>query len=1011
MLPKIFNKLYSALNIEQKEAVDAIDGPVMVIAGPGTGKTQILTLRIANILRETDTNPDNILALTFTESAAYSMRKRLVDIIGSAAYRVNISTFHGFCNEIIKRFPEDFPRIIASTNITEVDQIRIVEDIIENTKLKDLKPYGDKFYYLYPIIRSISDLKRENIDTKEFEKLLRIQERKLHPVKSARGSAVLEKLFSKNKELVKVYKAYEKELAKAKLYDYDDMIMEVYRTLSKNHDLLATLQEEYQYILVDEHQDTNNAQNKVVELLAKFHDNPNIFVVGDEKQAIFRFQGASLENFLYFKKLYKKAKIITLEKNYRSSQNILDSAHSLISKSVDGFEEFRKNLRAAEDEDSDEEQKISVYSFSKEMSEYEFIARDIRTKVKAGVLPEEIAVLYRENNDSQAIAKVLDRHGVDYIIESNEDILSDNNLNKLFLILKAVNNFGSKADFINMAHVDFLTIDSLDLYRLINSDQRDFFGLLKNKLALKRLGVETPEAISRIYEKLAGWYKTEKNKNLLEFFEIIVRESGYLDYILLLNSSAEDLERLNSFFDEIKSLIEAHRDVRLKDLIKHLDLLKDHGVSVKAEIGQSKSGKSGKVRLMTAHRSKGLEFDYVYIIKAYDGHWGNKRKPNPLKLALNLESLANSDTLADERRLFYVALTRARIGVMITYATEGKNGMQLPSQFIEEIDKALVDFRDGAAYEKEFAGSQSRQNHFKEVQSKAAPLKDKEYLNGLFLDHGLSVTALNNYLECPWRYFYNNLVRIPTAIENSQMYGIALHETLKYFFDKYKTSGEGSKKLLLELLDKNFKKQPFSKKDFDVFYERAKRSISGYYDEYSRFWSRNILNEFNIKGVLLEDKIHPVKSAKGGAEQFNRVKINGKIDKIEILDSKSDANEVIVYDYKTAKPKSRNAIEGKTRSSKNNQQGNYKRQLVFYKLLLNLYDNNKYRMQKGVIDFLEPDERGRYKREAFEITDTEVAELTELIKKVSGEILDLSFWNEKCHDKKCEYCKLRGMMK
>lgn len=968
MVEETFEKLYKILNKEQKEAVDTIDGPVMVVAGPGTGKTQILTLRIANILRETDTNPENILALTFTESAAYAMRKRLVEIIGSSAYRIEISTFHGFCNDIIKRFPEDFPRIIGGKNITEVDQIRIIEDIIENSKLKELKPYGDKFYYLRPIISALGSLKRENISTYEFAKILKKSERNLSPA--------LERQVKKNKELLAVYKSYEKELTKNRLYDYDDMIMEVFRVLSKNKqqnkNLLASLQEEFQYILVDEHQDTNNAQNKVLELLCKFHENPNIFIVGDEKQAIFRFQGASLENFLHFKRLYKGAKLITLERNYRSTQNILDSAHSLISKSVEGASEFRKNLKAVSLE---EKKKINVYAFAKPESEYEFLAHDIKLKIQSGIAPHEIAVLYRENADALEIARVFDKHGLNYVIESDEDLLSDINLNKLMLIFKAINSVGDKASFIEMAHIDFLGIDPLDLYRLIKSDEKS-------------------EKVVALHKKVAGWYKTEKNKNLVEFFEIVVRESGYLDYILSCDSSAEDLEKLNSFFDKTKQLIESHRSARLKDLMQYLDLLREHGIAIRRDV---RGAKSEKVRLMTAHRSKGLEFDYVYIINAYDGHWGNKKRPNPLKLVTNIEMSKEADPLADERRLFYVALTRARIGVDITYALEGsggrERGMRLPSQFIEEIDKNLIDFKDTSSYDKKFG---DRRSQFRESKKIKTPVKDKAYLNALFIDHGLSVTALNNYLECPWRYFYNNLVRIPTALTNSLMYGTALHDTLKHFFDIYKSSPNGApKKLMMELLDKNFKRQPFSEKDFEVFLARGKKSLSDYYDFYSRFWSRDIINEFNIKGILLGEGI----------------KINGKIDKLEILnpESASDrgASEVVVYDYKTSKPKSRNDIEGKTRSS----DGNYKRQLVFYNLLLNRYADSKYKMMKGVIDFTEPDDKGRYKREAFEITPAEIAELTELIKKVWKEILNLEFWNKRCGEKKCEYCKLRQLMK
>jgi len=315
---------------------------VIVIAGPGTGKTQILTLRIASILRKTDVPPDAVLALTFTEAGVSAMRKRLISIMGSPAYRVGIFTFHGFCNDVIKCFPEEFPRIIGSTNVSDIDKIVIIKELIEKTSLKLLKPYGDTFYYLDPVRKKISELKRENISPNELELRIKnnelrfknipdlLHEKGVYEGKMKGKYEAMRKSIEKNKELLKLYRAYENVLAERKLYDYEDMILEVIRALEKKEDFRLRLQEEYQYILADEHQDANNAQNKLLELLTSFHDDPNLFIVGDEKQAIYRFQGASLENFLYFKKKFPSAREIILEENYRSTQTILDAAHNVM---------------------------------------------------------------------------------------------------------------------------------------------------------------------------------------------------------------------------------------------------------------------------------------------------------------------------------------------------------------------------------------------------------------------------------------------------------------------------------------------------------------------------------------------------------------------------------------------------------------------------------------------------------------------------------------------------------
>ncbi|KKT91356.1 MAG: UvrD/REP helicase [Candidatus Jorgensenbacteria bacterium GW2011_GWA2_45_13] len=247
---KTFEAYYKQLNAAQKQAVDAVEGPVMVIAGPGTGKTQILTLRIANILRTTDTEPENILALTFTESGVASMRRRLVEIIGSPAYSVVINTFHGFCNDVIKGYPEEFPHIISAEHITEVDQIKLLEEIILKLPLKELKPFGDTFYYLRAVLSNVNELKREGVDPERFVFLVKEEkkaflaisdlyhEKGQHVGKMKGEYQKLERRIAKNEELAKVYATYQEELARAKFYDYSDMIMEVLGALSRNKNLL-----------------------------------------------------------------------------------------------------------------------------------------------------------------------------------------------------------------------------------------------------------------------------------------------------------------------------------------------------------------------------------------------------------------------------------------------------------------------------------------------------------------------------------------------------------------------------------------------------------------------------------------------------------------------------------------------------------------------------------------------------------------------------------------------------
>jgi DNA helicase II / ATP-dependent DNA helicase PcrA len=989
MTSEAFDQAYQSLNAAQREAVDTVEGPVMVVAGPGTGKTQILALRIANILLKTHTRPGNILALTFTESGVTSMRRRLVSIVGSPAYSVAINTFHGFCNDVISRYPEEFPRIIGSASITEIDQIKMLEEVIDSTSLKFIKPFGDKFHYLKPALAAINSLKREGVTPEEFQKIITKERETLErrdDLYHQKGRYVGQlkgehkdqfKRLDKLAELGGVYQAYQAKLAELRYYDFNDMIMETLAALENNSDLLLNLQEQYHYFLVDEHQDTNRAQNRVLELLCNFHDNPNIFVVGDEKQAIFRFQGASLENFNYFKKLYPEAKLIALEENYRSAQEILDLSHDLLAGPV-----ALRSGRAVGPAS------IRLLSFRQPETEAFFLATDIADRLEAGVPAEEIAVLYRDNRDARPIANLLEKKGVPFAIESDQDLMTDPELRKLVILLEAVRGFGNDEYLVPAFHIDFLRVDPLDTYRLAELARAERVSMVEILDREQELNLKNREAAAQLVSQLAKWKIDSHNFTLAEFIETVIRESGFLVHLLARPDGAEKMEKLNALFDEVQKLADKHPEYDFEQFMSYLDLLVEHGVMIKRSAG---AGLAGRVRLMTAHRSKGLEFEYVYITNVYDGHWGNKRRPEKLPLPpqvylLSGEAAAEGSTNDDERRLFYVALTRAKQSITLTYAERGADGReQLPSQFLTELRSDLITVSPAAGWEQKFGAE--REILYGPARRQGLSIKDTDYLAGLFAKNGLSVTALNNYLACPWKYFYTNLIRVPRAKVPHQLYGTAVHAALKDLFDQLGNNRQ--------LVDKEYFLNKFQfhleagmgrHKDYQTYLERGQTALAGYFDAYQTSWAGGVLTEVSIPAVVLSENL----------------RLTGKIDKVEILDD----DRINVVDYKTGKPKSRGEIEGTTKSSN----GDLKRQLVFYKILVDSFFAGKYKMVSGEIDFVEPDERGKHKRERLEISEADVAELKQLIEKVAEEIKSLGFWEGGCGEADCEYCRLRELM-
>lgn len=495
-----FKEEYAKLNSEQKKAVDTINGPVMVVAGPGTGKTQILTLRIANILDKVDIEPENILALTFTESGAMSMKKRLISIIGNDAYRVNISTFHGFCNDIIQKYPEYFTKIAGFKNIDEIKQIQILRKVLDGTELQDLVTFNNQYFYIKEIKHAIEELKKENISfaelreiatkTKEsFENDSENFNPKTGKVKSALLSS--QKMINKNIELSYVFEKYQEALNQSKYYDYSDMIVEVLKTLEENSELLLMLQEQYQYFLVDEYQDTNTSQNKILEILCKFFDNPDVFIVGDPKQAIFRFQGASIKNFEYFKHLYPSAVLIDLVNNYRSSQLILDSAHHLIQRDA--------QLKSCVDF---ENKKIKVCALPNPQQEAYFVTKEIENLIKSGANKNSIAVLYRNHKDSDLLSEMLDKFKLPYSIKKKVNIFEDIDIQKMLLIVNTIYNYGNDEYLFKCMHIDFLNIEPLDICKIINHCNANKINGYDFEKHINDLELSSKENVIDLYQKL-----------------------------------------------------------------------------------------------------------------------------------------------------------------------------------------------------------------------------------------------------------------------------------------------------------------------------------------------------------------------------------------------------------------------------------------------------------------------------------------------------------------------------
>jgi DNA helicase-2/ATP-dependent DNA helicase PcrA len=428
---------------------------------------------------------------------------------------------------------------------------------------------------------------------------------------------------------------------------------------------------------------------------------------------------------------------------------------------------------------------------------------------------------------------------------------------------------------------------------------------------------------------------------------------------------------LDAFYKKVRDMIGSRKNFLLCDYVKYMDILKNHSILTKKKYVDHAPG----VRLMTAHKSKGLEFNYVIIAHATDGVWGNRTPRNLFSIPV-IEHARDQGRIDDERRLFYVALTRAREGVIITYANNDTGGTLNPSQFLMEIDQSFVK-REKVETELKF---DEQIIEHKEKPAKSLLLIDPKFVSKIFLEQSLSVTHLNNFITCPWKYFFTNLIRIPQSEEKHQLYGTAIHATLKSYFDLYKQERDIDTKKALEIFVHELDKLPLGINDREDSIKKGKKALTSYIKNYYPNWNRNIITEYGIT-ILIQNP---------------SLKLTGKLDKVEIIGD----GIVNVVDYKTGKPKSRNEIEGKTKNS----DGNYARQLAFYKLLIDT--DGKFYMKSGELDFIEPNERGIHKKESFEINDENVKNLLEEIEKMYKSVTTMSFVGKSCDDDSCEHCRL-----
>lgn len=1022
-----FNTEYQKLNLLQKKAVDSIEGPVMVIAGAGTGKTQVIAHRIANILDKTQTNPSSILCLTFTDTGVNAMRSRLLKIIGSTAYSVRLHTFHSFCNEIILSHSEHFIVSHDLQPVDELEKLEIINQLIEN--LPDgaiLKPWGDHYFYQHDIISSIQTLKRENISTNTFSKLISDQQNFIdksveiyNTIKLLRVSKTLESevldnlnkllqiqdlsstlktslvyhqnLFSsggynigaaknpainlkngllkfvenivkdtpKQTELLTIFNGYQLSLTDRGLYDFDDMILFVIKAFKENQDLLRQYQEQYQYFLVDEFQDTNSAQNTILDLLCNYYENPNIFVVGDDDQSIFRFQGASIENVYDFYNKFKTSPIV-LQNNYRSHQLILDSSNSVISKNQNRIANFIKDIdKTLKSNSTFDPDPINIIPVNSTLEENYWVSNKIKSLINSGTKPSEIAILYRNNNDIDDMTDVLKKENINFYLQSDQNILDSRHIQQLIFLLKFIDKSSELENLYHILASSYFNLNSFDLYRLSHNPQKIFDDTFLNSFSPPLLP-NTLIKIKNFKIRLSVVRHSLENDNLDRFFNKVIRKFKFLDYCLK-HKDPQILNHLLTFHQELKKL-STDKKYSLKQFLDRLNSLSENDLKLSAP--PLTENLDNSVQLLTVHKAKGLEFEHVFLIKVNDKKWGNTRNMSKLNLPSGIlkYDIAGevTDQNEDERRLFYVALTRAKKQIYISHGL-------IPSVFISEIDPKLI---ETISIPKD-TQSLALQKYFPIVENQQLDITYSKYLTDfLTTKYQFNVTHLNSYLRCPYCFYHQTILRIPAVKDKFSSLGTAVHVALS---DLYKNQPNNLPNLLA-IFTSSLNKEGLNKSDYNESLFRGTQILTDYFNQY---------------GQNLCQKVDTDKDFKSANLHLDNIPITGKIDLIEYLED----NKINVVDFKTGNP------DGKYKELL--PEGDYFRQLAFYKLLISLDLSFSQQFNSGIIDFVQKSkQKNTLIRKEIKITSDDIENLKLQITDVYNKILKLDFFKigDDCKD-------------
>lgn len=1037
---------YKKLNSEQRDAVNQIDGPVLVIAGPGTGKTQLLSARVANILSKTDTSPSSILCLTFTNSAATNMRDRLYKLIGPTSRNVTVKTFHSFAAELMNMYPDYFWNGAKLKTAPDTVQLEVIQDILSSLDADNplATKFDKKFTAIPDIINSLNLAKEAGLTPKKLEAIIQanieyideiepaiveytdsaLSIKKLNILKENIDSLPdqniddtifplislstiikeslsisIEKDLETNKtintgvwkkkwvqsvnkkramyderkrniwwlELSKLYEQYRTQLHSKLYYDYSDMLVEVISQLEKNADFLANVQERFIYVLIDEFQDTNAAQLRLARLVSEHssaNKKPNLMVVGDDDQSIYKFNGAELDNMLSFKRQYPETKLFVLNKNYRSSQEIINTSNKIIEQANDRLvnrdDSIFKNLIAEKNFDKST---IKHLIYKTNEDQYLQVSKLIKNSYTNN---KKIAVISRNHDGLQLIASKLISLGVPVRYDKKSNIFDQEVIQQIILLTKICLNIQTGANHLVNYQINTLlrhplwNIDPKYLWKIALRKPKSWLEELQNDndIKIKQIGdwlfwlsnEVSYQPLTVSFEYIIGLRKTDQFESpIRKYFQT---KKGNTDYLHSISAIRILRSEINEFSNTDNPTID--------NFIKFVDLNIENNKIIADESPFVSGEKS--VELLTVHKSKGLEFDEVYIIDAIEKNWQPRQGGRKPPANLPLQKVGDDND--DYTRLMYVAATRAKNNLFVSsYGLNDKNDIVLATPLIRDsIDN----------FEKIFNTEQGDVIEAIEDSMSWPRLKavdEKAMLKSKLENYNLSVTSLLNFLDItsggPKHFLEKNLLQLPEAKTPALAHGTSVHEALEVA-QKLINTDKFSIDELISVYKNKLKTEGLPKYDSEKYFKQGEKLIHKLFNELEYVIPKGSLPEQNIKDIRL-----------------NQAVISGKIDRIDQL-----KDGINIVDYKTGKPLNSFDTKNQTQTIKAWKQ---KTQLVFYDILIK--NSSRFNAQKNIIGqmvYVEAETKDQLTLEHI-ASKEEVNNLILLIEAVWNKIQNLDF--------------------